>query len=171
MTYICMSIKKEWADKILDGSKVMEIRKSAPTVRMGEPFKVYLYETKATGAGAIVGEFICPHIHHFTAASRRRDWEALSGLTIEQLTEYQGRSRALCGWEVTAPRRYAKPVPLATLGLYAPPRSWCKVKAYALLKGEVWTADLQMDASTLETIFVPPQLCPAGQEEKREERT
>lgn len=57
MTYICMSVKKEWADKILDGRKVMEIRKSAPAVRMGEPLKVYLYETKATGAGAVVGEF------------------------------------------------------------------------------------------------------------------
>lgn len=36
MKYICMSIKKEWADKILDGRKVMEIRKSAPAVQLGE---------------------------------------------------------------------------------------------------------------------------------------
>lgn len=138
MQYICMSIKKEWADRILDGAKTMEVRKSGPTVRLGEPLKVYLYEIKATGAGAIVGEFICPHLHRFTATSRRQNWEAMTGLSVEQLAEYQGRSRQLCGWEVTEPRRYAKPAPLSTLGLYAPPRSWCKVTAYATGKHGPW---------------------------------
>lgn len=131
MIYICMSIRKEWAAKILDGEKVIEVRKSAPFVHVGEPIKVYLYETKSSGgAGAIVGEFVCPKVHHFNALSQRRRWDAMCGLTPEQLAEYQGKARELCGWEVTEPRRYAKAVPLKTLGLYAAPQSWCKVKTY-----------------------------------------
>ena len=41
---VLISIKPEWVEKILDGSKTIEIRKSMPKCKL--PCKVYIYETK-----------------------------------------------------------------------------------------------------------------------------
>ena len=41
---ILISIKPEWVEKILDGSKTIEIRKSIPKCKL--PIKVYIYCTK-----------------------------------------------------------------------------------------------------------------------------
>ena len=41
---ILLSIRPEWADKILTGEKTMEVRKTRP--RLETPFKCYIYATK-----------------------------------------------------------------------------------------------------------------------------
>lgn len=65
---ILMSIRPEWTEKIFAGSKVIEVRRTAPHIESERqfPIKVYVYETKGTkakpGAGAVIGEFTCPWI-------------------------------------------------------------------------------------------------------------
>lgn len=48
---VLISIRPEWARKILNGSKTVEIRKTAP--KCGVPFKCYIYCT-AGGKGALM---------------------------------------------------------------------------------------------------------------------
>lgn len=51
MKAVLISIRPEWARKILNGSKTVEIRKTAP--KCGVPFKCYIYCT-AGGKGALM---------------------------------------------------------------------------------------------------------------------
>ena len=44
MKAVLMSIKKQWIEKILDGEKTIEVRKTKPNLEV--PFKVYIYCTK-----------------------------------------------------------------------------------------------------------------------------
>lgn len=38
---VLISIRQEWAEKILSGEKALEVRKTRPN--MGTPFKCYIY--------------------------------------------------------------------------------------------------------------------------------
>lgn len=87
MKAILMSIKPKWCEKIFNGEKTVEVRKTAP--KLETPFKVYVYQTKGKepllevikdgddlygevyhgetvfvkgchrGLGKVVGEFVC----------------------------------------------------------------------------------------------------------------
>lgn len=76
---IMMSIRPEWTEKIFAGSKVIEVRRTAPHIESERqfPIKVYVYETKGTkakpGAGAVIGEFTCPRVHRMNVERLRRD--------------------------------------------------------------------------------------------------
>lgn len=80
MKAVLLSIRPEWCDKILNGKKTVELRKSCPV--HGTPFKVYIYCTKAKskigylrivpGKGwlrldsTVIGEFTCKKITGLT---------------------------------------------------------------------------------------------------------
>jgi len=53
-----MSMKPEWWEKILDGEKTLEIRKTHPqNERLEWPVTVLVY---VSGTGAVQGQFLCP---------------------------------------------------------------------------------------------------------------
>lgn len=56
MKAVLMSIHPKWCEKIFNGSKTIEVRKSRPSLDM--PFKVYVYQTKHKGGKAIVSEVL-----------------------------------------------------------------------------------------------------------------
>ena len=78
MKSVLISIRPEWADKILTGEKTMEVRKTRP--RLETPFKCYIYATKCRDKigwlrmrpghgwqridGKIIAEFTCDRIDH-----------------------------------------------------------------------------------------------------------
>jgi len=112
MKHIMISIKPEWVEKILNGEKTLEIRKSCPIEDM--PCKVYIYETKAKwfkpyhnsyidktiyeeyeGRGKVVAEFTLMHLTQFDVdglvrAGFMNDLLKQSCLTEEQLEDYLG---------------------------------------------------------------------------------
>lgn len=74
---VLISIRPEWVEKIANGEKTVEVRKTQP--KLETPFKCYIYETKARteadrtsekgadagkvyGRGMVVAEFICDEI-------------------------------------------------------------------------------------------------------------
>ena len=74
---VLLSIRPKWVEKIVDGRKTVEIRKSHP--KIATPFKCYIYCTKPKyeyedyiltdwpkpqnfGGGKVVGEFVCDKI-------------------------------------------------------------------------------------------------------------
>ena len=71
MKAVLLSIKREWARKILSSEKTIEIRKTKP--KLTPPFRVFMYETKADGGkGAVIGSFVCDWI-------RRLDYDSVGG--------------------------------------------------------------------------------------------
>ena len=75
MKSVMLSIQPKWVEKIANGEKTIEIRKSAPKE---VPFKAYIYETKGAtempwvdedghfiykGRGQVIGEFVCDKIY------------------------------------------------------------------------------------------------------------
>ena len=92
MKAVLLSIRPEWCDKILNGKKTVELRKSCPV--HGTPFKVYIYCTKAKskigylrivpGKGwlrldsAVIGEFTCKKITGLTHVGETGNWEPAS---------------------------------------------------------------------------------------------
>ena len=84
MKAVLISIRPEWCEKIVNGEKTIEVRKSRP--KLTPPFKVYIYCTKDArkqfwtgprysyaddhshnafdkcGNGKVIGEFVCDRI-------------------------------------------------------------------------------------------------------------
>lgn len=78
MKAVMISIQPKWVEKIVNGEKTIEVRKSAPKE---VPFKCYIYETKGQyvkfthgahtkygyGRGKVIGEFICDKVEMVNA--------------------------------------------------------------------------------------------------------
>ena len=104
MKAVILSVRPEWCQKIVDGNKTVEVRKSKP--KLETPFKCYIYETKAlykpsgsnhlfNGEGKVIGEFVCDDIRWANGVNLlvKEDAEATlkgSCLTIEEIYKYLG---------------------------------------------------------------------------------
>ena len=144
---VLISIHREHAERILDGLKTLEIRKTAPTVE-AFPYTIYMYETKGTGSGLVVGEFKCRG-HIKTNCFHSKTSEALRAtgadsveayghyiagracLSVEELIKYAdtAKNKKIVAWDVSAPVRYQYPRPLSQYGITTAPQSWCYVVA------------------------------------------
>ena len=54
---VLISLHPEWCEKIINGQKTIEVRKTRP--KMNPPFKCYIYRSVQ---GGVIGEFVCDHI-------------------------------------------------------------------------------------------------------------
>lgn len=132
MKAVLMSINPQWCEKIFNGEKTVEVRKTAPKIE--PPFKVYVYQTKnkgksivsealstVYGGGKVIGEFVCDRVNEikpcfeYYADGYDIDDDYLSEtcLTQGQLREY-GKGKTLYGWHITEPKLYDKPKELGT---------------------------------------------------------
>ena len=125
MKEILMSIRPQWCEKIFNGSKTIEVRKSRPSIPT--PFKVYVYQTKHNGGkaivsevlnsvyggGKVIGSFVCDRVRlcipfglkgHLLSQEVYREM----CLTKEQLDKYGGL-KTLYGWHITEPKLFEKP--------------------------------------------------------------
>ncbi len=117
---IMLSIRPDWAEKILSGEKTVEVRKTFPGFT-SLPFKVYLYETvknryDAKGRGAVVGEFLCDEIYdiEWNGKGYDRPYDPkLDCLSLLQLHDYIGK-RSGYGWHVTNVRTYSELIPVTS---------------------------------------------------------
>lgn len=64
---VLISIRPKWCEKIANGEKTIEVRKTRP--RMAPPFKCYIYCTQSGDVrrlvgerGKVIGEFVCDRI-------------------------------------------------------------------------------------------------------------
>ena len=148
MKAVLMSIKPKWCEKIFNGEKTVEVRKTAPKLK--PPFKVYVYESLGKkiscrkcaiwqncpmrspfgcneGAGAVVGEFVCDKKECFVVGSLRCDEiEELACLSDQEMIEYFYKPEELDGKTVkagtvlhtTAPKLYDTPKELSEFSRY-----------------------------------------------------
>lgn len=135
---VIISIRPEWVQKIFDGEKTLELRKTLPKVK--PPFRCYIYCTKARyphedflvaidqptaerpftsshgyyGGGMVVAEFVCSEISRldvpFPAYWEEVDQDALKAacLTYGQAHDYLGH-RSGYAWHISELKIYEKP--------------------------------------------------------------
>lgn len=130
MKAILMSIHPQWCEKIFNGSKTIEVRKSRPSIPT--PFKVYVYQTKhkggkaimsevlnsVYGGGKVIGSFVCDRIVDIQSngddcGNYWHEWDDECGieamcLSYEELETYLGKSVGY-GWHITEPKLFEKP--------------------------------------------------------------
>ena len=130
MKAVMLSLRHQWCEKIFNGSKTIEVRKSRPSLDM--PFRVYVYQTKhkggkaivsevlnsVYGGGKVIGSFVCDRIVDIQSngddcGNYWHEWdddcdiEAMC-LSYEELETYLGKSVGY-GWHITEPKLFDKP--------------------------------------------------------------
>ena len=110
---VLISIRPEWVEKILNGKKTLELRKTRP--KLEAPFKVYIYCTNPKNTilwksrsyiyaddhshnafdrcwnGGVIGEFVCDRIESVYGSAYLKMPEiafAESGLNISEIDAY-----------------------------------------------------------------------------------
>lgn len=129
---VLIRIRPEWVEKITNGEKTIEVRKTRP--QMDTPFKCYIYKC---GNGKVIGEFLCDEIININGAGRiPSDAARPTCLEPAELHQYLGAATGF-GWHISNLRIYdtprelweftglretkfgAEPVPITR-----PPQSW-----------------------------------------------
>lgn len=143
MKAVMLSLRPQWCEKIFNGSKSIEVRKSRPSLDM--PFRVYVYQTKIKfkvknwqenfqsivftpnggveeGNGKVIGSFVCDRIREIIPLGLRgfklgAEWLKEMCLSKEQLDEYGGL-KTLYSWHITEPKLFDKPRDITEFALY-----------------------------------------------------
>ena len=135
MKSVLISIRPKWVEKIANGQKTIEVRKTAP---QEVPFKCYIYESRNgghrckhcnkkdscysyapknvgcyNGRGRVIGEFVCDRVQQFVPLGMRGFEESKNTLkemctTNEELTAYGGL-KPLYGWHISNLKIYDRP--------------------------------------------------------------
>lgn len=142
MRAILMSIRPEWCEKIFNGEKTIEVRKTASKVET--PFTVYVYQTKhkcekgdsrlvcdaldeLLGGGKVIGSFVCDKItccQAYYGSSGEEHLTNLFGteckracLSEQELFDYiigkGGKMGTGWLWHITEPKLFDKPKELS----------------------------------------------------------
>ena len=138
MKAVMISIQPKWVEKIANGQKTIEVRKTRP--KIDTPFKCYIYCTKdkydvtTMGAdkpiiwhGKVIGHFVCDRITDISVSVRNcnEDYNHVyhndeckgSCLTWKELQEY-GKGKTLYGWHISDLVIYEQPKELSEFWAY-----------------------------------------------------
>ena len=147
---VMLSIRPKWVEKIANGEKTIEVRKTKP--KLDTPFKCYIYCTLqgcneffrvdlgrdvakwnrgkwADRKGKIIGEFTCDRIFSINVFDNGsiQNWlfehMERSCLTYEELADYIGNGKTGYGWHISDLLIYDQPREL-TAFRRACPNSW-----------------------------------------------
>ena len=141
---IMLSIRPKWVEKIVNGEKTIEVRKTRP--KMNTPFKCYIYCTlpkyphedfiatdyprpQFYGGGRVIGEFTCNRIDRLAPADEPYgiydigdDYVLQTCLENGALWDY-GHGTPLYGWHISDLRIYDTPKELSEF------KTLCRVDA------------------------------------------
>lgn len=129
---VMISIRPKWCEKICNGEKTIEVRKTRP--KLETPFKCYIYctmdhpyisvscgeldklnyRTNTVGRcnGKVIGEFICDRIYGLAPLNHAPDdVEQQACLTREEIVRYL--KGVGYGWHISNPKIYDKPKELS----------------------------------------------------------
>lgn len=131
---VLISIRPKWCEKIADGEKTIEVRKTRP--KLETPFRGYIYRTKGTVphiingkwvkievGGTVVGEFVCDKIYELAPLNHAPDdVEQMACLTREEIVQYlRGVGY---GWHISDLKIYNQPKELNEF--WFPPELYCE---------------------------------------------
>lgn len=140
---VMLSIRPKWVEKIANGEKTIEVRKTKP--KLAPPFKCYIYCTQAKyphedfieteypkpqfyGGGKIIGEFICDRIYELAPLNHAPDdVEQQSCLTREEIVNcLKGTGY---GWHISDLLIYDQPRELTAFQRSCPNDLYCEACA------------------------------------------
>lgn len=154
MRAVLISIRPKWCEKIINGDKTIEVRKTRP--KLETPFKCYIYCTKdkhlafmqnrfgtkliacmdaetaipvggAVGNGKIIGEFTCDRIYELAPLNHAPDdVEKQACLTREEIVNYLKGTGY--GWHIFDLEIYDQPKELNEFRF--PPELYCEKERY-----------------------------------------
>ena len=127
---VMLSIRPKWVEKIANGEKTIEVRKTKP--KLDTPFKCYIYCTlpkyphedfiatdypmpQFYGGGKVIGEFTCDRIFPINVFDNGsiQNWlfehMERSCLTYEELADYIGNGKTGHGWHISGLLIYDQP--------------------------------------------------------------
>lgn len=127
---VMLSIRPQWCEKIANGEKTIEVRKTRPN--LPTPFKAYIYCTlpkyphedfiatdyprpQFYGGGKVIGEFTCDQIFPINVFDNGsiQNWlfehMERSCLTYEELADYIGNGKTGYGWHIADLLIYDQP--------------------------------------------------------------
>lgn len=132
---VLISIRPKWVEKIANGKKTIEVRKTKP--KLDTPFKCYIYctmdhpyisvscgeldklnyrtNTVCRCNGKVIGEFTCDRIFSINVFDNGsiQNWlfehMERSCLTYEELADYIGNGKTGHGWHISDLRVYDTP--------------------------------------------------------------
>ena len=140
---VMLSIRPKWCEKIVNGDKTIEVRKTRPKLEM--PFKCYIYCTLqgcneffrvdlgddvakwnrgewADRKGKVIGEFICDRIYELAPINHAPDDVGKQAcLTREEIVNYLNGTGY--GWHISDLRIYDTPKELSEF------KTLCRVDA------------------------------------------
>lgn len=127
---VMLSIRPKFCEKIANGEKTIEVRKTRP--KLATPFKCYIYCTQPKyphedfistdypkpqfyGGGKVIGEFTCERIFPINIFDNGsiQNWlfehMERSCLTYEELADYIGNGKTGHGWHISGLLIYDQP--------------------------------------------------------------
>ena len=123
MKSVLISIRPKWVEKIANGKKTIEVRKTRPKIET--PFKCYIYmsqgDFKDLGSYSewiyknrmkVVGEFVCDKIIKDERGENADLFATQAGLSLEE-QKYYGKNKSLYGWHISELKIYDKPKELS----------------------------------------------------------
>ena len=140
---VMISIRPKWCEKICNGEKAIEVRKTRP--KMETPFKCYIYRTKGTVphiindkwvqmevGGTVIGEFTCDRVDRLAPANEPYgiydigdDYVLQTCLENGALWDY-GHGTPLYGWHISDLKIYDAPRELGELRRACPNNFYCE---------------------------------------------
>lgn len=131
---VMLSIHPKWVEKIANGEKTIEVRKTRP--KLAAPFKAYIYCSRGSDArrlrgswGKVIGEFVCDRIDAIVPTNEPYgiydiddDYVLQTCLANGGLWDY-GNGATLYGWHISDLRIYDEPRELTEFRR-ACPNSW-----------------------------------------------
>lgn len=125
MISVVLSIRPEWARRIYDRNKVVEVRRQQLGGTSG-PVHVYLYETLPVGR--VTGDAVLIPLNGAEGDIEPEDWACLACLSEDEFRHYGGADPHC--YRITQLQSYDRT--LADLGVAHAPQSWCYVPRLGL---------------------------------------
>ena len=139
MKEVLISIQPKWCEKIVNGKKTIEVRKTCPKIET--PFKCYIYCTKGKdgnmfnnqcdcvsghiGNGKVIGEFVCDKIKEIDYIRYwNNEYEFITCLSYNEIAEY-GKGNKLYSWLISNLKIYDTPKELGNFLPYCEGRGCC----------------------------------------------
>ena len=100
---VLISIRPKWCEKIINGQKTIEVRKTRP--KMNPPFKCYIYKC---GNGKVVGEFLCDQIIEDRTYGHNEEFYRAACMSAYDAAAYAMQS-PMYGWHISNLKIYDTP--------------------------------------------------------------
>ena len=169
MKKVLMSIHPKWCEKIFNGQKTIEVRRTSPK-QLETPFEVVVYQTKIRfkvrawqenfqsmvftpnggaedGNGKVIGSFVCDRIIDVyvplskqAAPLDKEIVERDACLSLSEIQKYAGNKMFLRGLHITKPKLFDKPKELSEFRVVCHRTIHCRACEYVEV---VWHEDEQ----------------------------